>query len=287
MRMLLLLMFFLASSLLIGCKTASPFSKANSNNTAGASESISPQPAEVAKPQIIRVMSYNIHHGRGTDGKVDIERIAQVIKEAKPDIVGVQELDRGVQRSGGIDEIGEIARITGMTYYFDKNIEFQGGAYGNAVLTRFPILQQTNSYYKSVHPGERRAVQQVVVDVNGRKLVFLNTHMDYRPEDEERWMNMSELEQVVKTYHGLPMILTGDLNDDPDSRTHKRFKEMFVDAWEAAGEGDGFTYVGSDRSKRLDYVLVSKSDALKVETVRVIQTDASDHRPVVAEIRLQ
>lgn len=238
-------------------------------------------------PQVIRVMTFNIHHGRGLDGKVDIERQANVIKEANPDVVGVQELDRNVARSGGIDEIGELARLTGMTFYFDKNIDFQGGEYGNAVLTRLPILLQTNSYYKSMHPGERRAVQQVVLDAGGRKVVLLNTHMDYRPEDEERLRNIDQLESVMTNYTGLPMILTGDLNDDPGSRTHKRFKELFADAWELAGQGDGFTYVGHDRSKRLDYILLSNTNLLEVVAIRVIDTGASDHKPVVADIRLK
>src|SRR5688572_26381710 len=73
-------------------------------------------------PKTIRVMSYNIHHGEGTDGKIDLERIAKVIKREKVDIVGLQEIDRGVARTNRRDLIQELSRLTGMDFYFERNI---------------------------------------------------------------------------------------------------------------------------------------------------------------------
>ena len=88
----------------------------------------------------LRVMSYNIHVGVGMDKKQDLKRIADVIKLYNCDLVGLQEVDRGVERTGRVDEIRELARLTGMDYAFAHNLDYQGGQYGVAVLSRFPML---------------------------------------------------------------------------------------------------------------------------------------------------
>src|SRR5215213_773903 len=86
-----------------------------------------------AKPKPLRVLSYNIHHGEGTDGKVDLERIAKVITVAAPDLVAVQEVDRKTRRTNGVDQAAELGRLTRMHVEFGKAIDYQGGAYGLAV----------------------------------------------------------------------------------------------------------------------------------------------------------
>src|SRR6201988_5473845 len=87
----------------------------------------------------IRVMTYNIHVGVGMDKKLDLERIADVINKEHPDLVGVQEVDRGVKRTEGKDEIAELAAMTRMQYAFAHNLYYQGGQYGVAILSRTPI----------------------------------------------------------------------------------------------------------------------------------------------------
>src|SRR5688572_31668602 len=95
----------------------------------------------VTKTRTFRVMTYNIHHGEGMDGKVDLERIAALIQNEQADIVALQEVDKGVERTARRDLGAELARLTGMQCVFSNNYHFQGGEYGNAVLTRFPIKQ--------------------------------------------------------------------------------------------------------------------------------------------------
>src|SRR5215510_13900586 len=80
-------------------------------------------------PSEIRVLTYNIHHGEGTDGKVDLPRIANVIKSVSPDIIALQEVDQGTARAGGIDQPAELARLTGMEVVFGRNIDYQGGGF--------------------------------------------------------------------------------------------------------------------------------------------------------------
>src|SRR5678810_85346 len=103
--------------------------------------------AEPTNQATFRVMTYNIHHGEGLDGKVDLLRIAELIKREGADIVALQEVDKGTQRTARRDFPEELAALTGMTAVFSNNFAFEGGEYGNAVLTRFPIKRWTNLHY--------------------------------------------------------------------------------------------------------------------------------------------
>lgn len=237
-------------------------------------------------PATFRVMTYNIHHGEGTDGRIDLLRIAELIKQERADIVALQEVDRGVQRTARRDLPAELAALTGMSVVFSNNFHYQGGEYGNAVLTRFAVLRWDNTHYRMIRPGEQRGLLQLVTEIHGRRLLILNTHIDYRPDDSERLMNVEEIKQITKKY-GLPVILMGDFNDMPGSRTHLKMKEQFLDCWERIGGGSGFSYSSDKPRKRIDYIFTSKDPVLVPLKIWVPQSDASDHLPVVAEFRVQ
>jgi endonuclease/exonuclease/phosphatase family metal-dependent hydrolase len=234
----------------------------------------------------LRVMSYNIHHGEGLDGKVDLERIAKLIIEAKADVVGLQEVDRGVTRTQKRDLPAELAKLTGLTVYFEMNIPYQGGEYGNAVLTRFPIKRARNTHYKMLRPGEQRGVQQVVVDVHGREVLILNTHIDYRPDDAERMLNTGELKEIVAAAGAVPVIMTGDFNATPDSRVIATVGTFLTDTWTKVGQGPGLTIPVKVPKKRIDYVWITPA-SVEPAAMHVPYSEASDHLPVVAELRLK
>jgi endonuclease/exonuclease/phosphatase family metal-dependent hydrolase len=194
-------------------------------------------------------MTYNIHHGEGADGKIDLNRIAEVILTQEADVVALQEVDRGVERTARRDLIAELAALTGMNYAFGKNIDYQGGDYGNAVLSRFRIIKHQNLLYKMIRPGEQRGLLQVVLQAEGKQLVLLNTHLDYRRDDAERLSNVDEVEQILGLYKGPPVILCGDFNDTPDSPTHRKLEKSFVDGWKRGGKGEGFSYSSNAAAK--------------------------------------
>jgi endonuclease/exonuclease/phosphatase family metal-dependent hydrolase len=236
----------------------------------------------------LRVMTYNIQHGEGIDKKVDLARIARVITDAKADIVALEEVDRGVKRTAGRDEPAELAQLTGLTAYFDNNFHYQGGEYGNAVLTRFPIKRAKNTHYRMLRQGEQRGVIQLVLDVDGRDVLFMATHIDYRADDSERLINIDEMKSIVADATGakLPVILCGDFNDIPGSRTHAKVKGFLSDTWELVGHGDGLSYSTDHPKKRIDYVWISPA-TIEPVSIAVLQSEASDHLPVLAELRLK
>lgn len=234
-----------------------------------------------------RVLTFNIHHGEGVDGKVDLARIAKLIESERADIVALQEVDKGTQRTDRRDFPAEFQELTGMTCVFSNNYSFQDGEYGNAVLTRFPVKAATNTLFKKLRPGEQRGILQLVLDVNGKELVFMNTHIDFRPDDSERLSNVAEIRGLLNQYEGKPVVLCGDFNDVPASRTHKALAALFVDAWQTKGEGDGFTIPVEKPDRRIDYVWTSKEPPVEVLAAKVIATDASDHLPVLVEFALK
>src|SRR5215212_2221501 len=148
-------------------------------------------------PREIRVVTYNIHHGEGLDKKFGLERIAKVLMAAKPDIIALQEVDQGTKRASRVDQPAEFARLTGMRVVFGRNIPYDGGGYGTAVLTRLPIRSHTSVKLKPFYRDtpehkEQRGVQVIELGDKGEKpLLFLCTHLDFRPGDEER-MNSAE-----------------------------------------------------------------------------------------------
>jgi endonuclease/exonuclease/phosphatase family metal-dependent hydrolase len=235
----------------------------------------------------LRVMTYNIQHGAGADNKIDVMRTADAIRREKPDIVALQEVDRGVARTNRRNLPVELQALTGMMVYFTNNFHFQGGEYGNAVLTRFPIVMQTNTYYRMIRTNEQRGIIQMILDVHGRKILFMTTHIDYRPDNKERLQNVAQIKEIIKQYPGMPMILCGDFNDIPDGRIYKEMRKSFGDAWQMAGEGKGFTYPSPDPKKRIDYIWLSKDKSIQPLVTWVPDTKASDHRPLVAELRLK
>jgi len=234
----------------------------------------------------VRVMTYNIHHGEGTDGKIDLNRIAEVINSQKADIVALQEVDRGVERTARRDLISELAALTGMKHAFGKNIDYQGGDYGNAILSRFPIVNDQNHHYKMLRPGEQRGLLQVELRVAGKRLLLMNTHLDHRPDDSERLSNIDEIAEILGRYKGLPVILCGDFNDTPDSPMHQKIEEILVDSWKRGGAGQGFSFSSTQPRKRIDYIFVNKRKAPMPVKAWVAESIASDHLPVVVEFKL-
>lgn len=238
-------------------------------------------------PVTLRVMTYNIHHGEGLDGRVDTARIAALIQQERADIVALQEVDKGVRRTALRDLTAELASLTGLTGIFSNNFHYQGGEYGNAVLTRFPVKRWTNHHYKMLRPNEQRGILQLKLDVHGRDLVVMNTHIDSRPDDAERWLNVGEIEVLTKKHGDTPVILCGDFNNLPTGRVYERLNASFQDAWAKVGVGAGFSFPANSANRRIDYIWFTRPEALKPVKAWLPKSTASDHLPLVAEFELR
>lgn len=235
---------------------------------------------EPPRPLRLRVLSYNIHHGEGIDGKLDLERIARTIRSAEPDLVSLQEVDRGVARSNRVDQPAELAKLTKMHVAFEANIRYQGGDYGNAVLSRFPIRRHTNHALPRFDDGEQRGVLEVELDLpDGERLLFLSTHLDHRAGDRERLASAGAINELIVRREGRPALLAGDLNDLPDSAVLREFGRE----WVRANEEILPTIPVSEPARQIDYILYRPAEAWDVVEARVLdEAVASDHRAILA-----
>ena len=232
------------------------------------------------------MMTFNIHVGVGLDKKLDLKRIADVINREHPDLVGLQEVDRGVKRTEGLDEIAELAKLTRMDFSFAHNLDYQGGQYGVAILSRFLIQKADHQKYQNTRETERRGMLRVEVEVEGRTINFVTTHLDYQYEDGR----LFETEQLLRFLEGLggPLIVAGDFNDEPTGSAYKLMLTKFDDGWvRSKAKGEGMSYPADKPVKRIDYIFARTRDGIKAKKAWVVETLASDHRPVMAELEIR
>ena len=244
--------------------------------------------ASADEPLRLRVLSYNIHHGEGTDGRLDLPRVARVISDQKPDLVALQEVDVKTRRTGGVDQAAELAKLTGMHVAFGKGIDFEGGEYGNAVLSRLPI-QSTKVHPLPAKEGEERRCA-LVVNVRprdgGPDVTFVGTHLNHRNE-AQRVREVEEINRVLAAEAGGgAVILAGDLNALPASPPVERFGEGWKDAAADVRAAEAtLTFPAQKPVRRIDYVMLRPAGAWHVvETSVPAERVASDHRPVLAVV---
>ncbi len=231
-------------------------------------------------------MTFNIHVGVGMDKKLDLQRIADVIIRERPDLVGLQEVDRGVRRTEGIDEITELAKMTRMDYAFGHNLDYQEGQYGVAILSKFLIQKIDHRKYENRREAERRGMLRVEVDIGGRTISFATTHLDYQ-QDEGR---LFETEQLLRFLADVknPLIVVGDFNEEPDGSAYKLMLTKFEDAWIGSrAKSDGFSYPADKPAKRIDYIFYRTTDGVRAKRAWLMKTPASDHLPVMAELEIR
>ncbi|MCA9140633.1 MAG: endonuclease/exonuclease/phosphatase family protein [Planctomycetales bacterium] len=241
--------------------------------------------AGAGQPVRLRVLSYNIHHGEGVDGKLDLERIAGVIQSVNPDLVALQEVDDKAKRTGGIAQPTELARLTQMHVVFGANIELQGGHYGNAVLSRFPISRHENHQLPNLDNGEQRGVIETQIHVSSaiQPILLFATHLDHRRDGRERSQSANAINQLIEQRLDAPALLAGDLNDVVDSETLTRLETK----WTCTNATPLPTIPVGKPSRQIDFILYRPIDRWSVIETRVLdESVASDHRAVLAVLEL-
>lgn len=238
-------------------------------------------------PLRIKVLSYNIHHGEGLDGRFDLERIARIIASTDPDLVAIQEVDVNTERSGGLDQARELARLTGMHMLFGKAIDFAGGEYGNVILSRRPIARHSRHELPQLGDHEHRNVLEAAVAFEGRDspvlITFLATHFEVS-SPEVRTASANYVNELAAARADQLMILAGDLNAIPDAPPLR----TLIEQWGNATAGvDLLTSPADAPQVQLDYILTHPRTRWKVVESRVLQAPvASDHLPILAILEL-
>jgi endonuclease/exonuclease/phosphatase family metal-dependent hydrolase len=244
----------------------------------GAAASVAGQP-----DTDLRVVSYNIKHGRGNDNVVNLERTAAVLQRLRPDIVGLQEVDDRATRSGNVAEAERLGQLLNLHHAFGKFMDFQGGAYGMAILTRYPIV---SSRSVALPEGNEPRIA-LAVDVrlpDQQLLTIVNVHFDWVRDDGFRFKQASTLTEYLDALT-TPYVLLGDFNDVPESRTLALFKSRATEVVKPAD--NRLTFSSTEPTSEIDFIFYAPASQFSVRDVRVIDEPvASDHRPVLAMLRV-
>lgn len=239
-------------------------------------------PAGDPAPPALRVLTYNIHHGEGTDGRLDLPRVAGVVKAARPDVVLLQEVDRNTTRTGKVDQAAELARLTGLHGEFGQAIDIQGGGYGLAILSRFPLKGVKTDALPGRGGQEARVVMRATLEPGGGwpAVTVLNTHFQH-DDGPTREAQAAKINDLFGAAAGA-VVLGGDLNATPDSPPIRALQKHWSFATEPGGKGLLTIPAGVPR-QQIDYVLFRPAAAFRAAGARVIDEPvASDHRPVLA-----
>lgn len=250
-------------------------------------------PSRDKGPQV-RVLVYNIHAGKDAKGVDNLARVAEIVRSTGADIALLQEVDRGTTRSGKVDQLAVLSRLTGFHAAFGKTLDYQGGDYGIAVLSRWPINRDSLIRLPVDPPQERsggvyepRGALQAVIQVHGAPLEILNTHVDASREDFYRKQEMTTIlrlatRSIIDVRRST--LVGGDLNAEPGSAVIELVRDSPLrDAWPECGQGPGLTYPADRPIKRIDYLLLPVG--WRCVSGAVLETEVSDHRPVIFTLR--
>lgn len=255
---------------------------------APAADAANPLPG--AAQRELTVTTYNIYHGVGEDGALDLPRIARVLEGTGAQVIGLQEVDNHWgTRSDFVDQAARLAQLLRMDVCYSANLDQAPAAgqthrrqYGTAILSAFTLSNCSSTPLPNHPGGEQRGLAQADLTVPGVPVRFYNTHLTHT-SSEGRLAQAEVINRIVAADDRVS-ILVGDLNATPESPEYPTFTAELSDVWPAVGEGPGYTIGVLNPNRRIDYVLVD-ADVTPL-SARVVPSLASDHLPVTAKVRL-
>jgi endonuclease/exonuclease/phosphatase family metal-dependent hydrolase len=235
--------------------------------------------------KLVRVLTFNILHGATTKGDFNLDVIARVISEANPDFVALQEVDFKTNRARQYDLATELGWRTKMIPLFARAMYFDGGEYGNGILSACSFIS-TKTVALPCTPGNepRVAVEVIAVLPSKDTVAFIGTHLDHQRDENER-IKQSEKLNAVFSSNKYPTILAGDLNAIPGSTPIKILQEVWTSSHH--DEMPEPTFPSVNPSRKIDYVMFMPRNRWKVIETRVIQDPvASDHCAYLVTLEL-
>lgn len=234
----------------------------------------------------VTILSYNIHHANppSVEGKIDMEAIAKVIANAKPDLVALQEVDVNNTRSGTtLHQAEDLAKRLGMKAFFAKGIDYGGGEYGIAVLSKYPVLE-TKRYALTTLSGtngEPRALATMLVELpGGKKVLMASTHLDAQRNDSNRLVQMREVTEILSK-QPYPVIVAGDMNAAAGGGVINQLDAHFSRTCSDCAP----TIPVVNPRRCIDFIAFTKGKFTVVNHEVINETYASDHLPVKAVLQ--
>lgn len=228
----------------------------------------------VSCSETVRVMSYNVHHCRGVDDKIDYARIAEVITRVSPDFVALQELDSATARNNGKVCIDELAEASGMYPTYAAAIKFGGGSYGIGLLSREEPL--SSCVLPLVSSGEARRL----LIVEFEDYVVCCTHFPL--DDDDRLSSAYILCNALKECKK-PLLLAGDMN----SRDGDPEQQLLAGSFTVLNNPEEATFPSIAPEECIDFIYAMNNGYMckpRASVVMFADSIASDHLPLYVDV---
>ncbi len=225
---------------------------------------------------IVKVLTFNIFHGETMNGDFNLDKIAQVIKKTDPDLVALQEVDFKTNRAKKYDLATELGWRLKMAPVFGRAMHFDGGEYGEGILSKYTFLKFRNVALPYTAGNEpRSAIEITTVLSSGDTIAFVGTHLDHLPDETDRIAQVNEINKQF-SLNMYPTILAGDLNATPGSKPINILENMWGSSYDKQEPKP--TYPSYNPRKKIDYIMFFPKNRWKVNATHVIQDSiASDH----------
>lgn len=218
----------------------------------------------------IKIMTFNIHHGIGLDGRLNLDRVSKIIYEANVDIIGLNEVDKGMIRTNFQNQVKVLAEKLDMNYAFGPTIRLGIGSFGNAVLSKYPIVDAINYRLPGKLGSEPRGLLSTIIDIPGEQdITVVVTHLSLIESDRQKQVKwIIDFMKKIET----PGIVMGDFNAEFESLPG--LKDLL---------GNIKNYPSNGPIKGLDCIFSNHN--FELLNSYTIDSQASDHLPVVVEIK--
>ncbi|HBG27145.1 MAG: hypothetical protein A2Y10_18585 [Planctomycetes bacterium GWF2_41_51] len=224
---------------------------------------------------VVRIMSFNIQACQ----TASLSTVANFIKEIGPDIIGLQEVDNGMARSNYVNQAALLANELGMSFSFGG--ASYSGAYGNAILSKYPIISVTNHALPQYQSEETRSCIVAKIKIKEKVYTIANTHITFGTT-EGQVLQVDELMDIFALYPG-NKFLTGDFNFRYYNIPFKRLRNVFIDSFNHSI----LDVINDPPDGKIDFVFINHDCDEQVNFGDVISNTVSDHDAVLTEITLQ
>lgn len=270
--------------------TSNANSNVNSREVASALGGITNKTFSLQEAPVLKVASFNIAAGKVSK----MSDIAVAIRAMNVDIVALQEVDKLTARSGKVDQLAELMKLTGMYGAFGRAIDFDGGEYGLAYLSKYPIKDTVIYPLPSGQREQRIAfVAKVEVPHFAAPITVVNAHLDTKEDPAMRLDQVRELNDRTIEIRGIKLLF-GDMNDVPGSVTWRELGRYWNDIQPA--DKDGRSWPAENAEIKVDYIFTGNAQRWHLDNVTIPNANGewagvnwpsvSDHLPIVAELRM-
>ena len=235
--------------------------------------------------RIIKVLSFNILHGATTKGDFNLDVIAKVITDASPDFVALQEVDYKTNRAKKYDLVTELGWRTKMAPLFARAMYFDGGEYGEGILSKHTFVESRNIALPYTPGNEPRAALEITTVLpSGDTIAFIGTHLDHLKDKTDRVAQAKKINEVFDS-NKYPTLLTGDLNAIPGSMPINILEKMWTSSYNK--DNPIPTYPSNNPQIKIDYVMFYPKSRWKIlKTEIILDSVASDHCAYLVTIEL-